>query len=113
MIDCYESTSSGAAFRSQTPLPNSILSSFLFVTVVDRHMATLAVSRSVAAMVMSTVSQDVLGLVLDDLARHGVGTSAVCRVLDEAAALGKLLAVDVGGSDVDAVDADVAVAEIG
>jgi hypothetical protein len=64
-------------------------------------------------MVMATVSQDVLGLVLDDLAGYRVGTSAVCRVLDEAAALGKFLAVDVGGSDVDAVDADVAVAEVG
>ena len=79
-------------------------------TVVNRHMALIAVTSSIAAMRLSAVSQDVLGLLLDDRTLHWLTTRAISRILDEAAALGELLAVIVVSVHIDPGDAGVAFA---
>ena len=73
-------------------------------------MALITVTSPVATMRFSAVSQDVLGLVLDNLTPHCLLTRAVGCVLDEAAALRELLLVVVVGVHVDSGDADVAFA---
>ena len=79
-------------------------------TVVNRHMALITVTSSIATMRLSTVSQDILGLVLDNLTPHCLLARAVGSVLDEAAALRELLLVVIVGVHVDSGDADVAFA---
>ena len=73
-------------------------------------MALIAVTSSIAAMGLSAVSQDILGLLLDNRTPHCLLTRAVGCVLDEAAALRELLLVVVVGVYVDSGDADVAFA---
>ena len=73
-------------------------------------MALITVISPVASMRLSAVSQDILGLVLDNQTPHCLLTRAVGCVLDEAAALRELLLVVVVGVHVDSGDADVAFA---
>ena len=79
-------------------------------TVVNRHMALITVTSSIATMRLSTVSQDILGFVLDNLTPHCLLARAVGCVLDEAAALREFLLVVVVRVYIDSGDADVAFA---